>query len=167
MKRPIYSIGHGARTPEALIEALASRGVTYLLDVRSVPIARYHEHFSQQPLQEMMGAVGIKYVFLGDALGGKPKDPALIKDGRADYEAIRASTTFQRGIARVKQAWSMGLGVCMFCGEGRPHGCHRSRLIGRALTDEGIEVHHILPDNAEILQSRLDEATQAHQLGLF
>ncbi|HYE56664.1 MAG TPA: DUF488 family protein, partial [Chitinophagaceae bacterium] len=50
---------------------------------------------------------------------------------------------FQEGIARIKTALSKSLNIALMCSERKPSECHRSRLIGRVLFDDGIEMKHI------------------------
>ena len=52
---------------------------TYLVDVRSTPYSRFHPQFNKNALQQALLAHGIAYTWAGEALGGRPKDPACYK----------------------------------------------------------------------------------------
>jgi len=71
---PIYTIGHGNRSIEEFVELLRRYEIQFLLDVRSQPYSRYVPQFSKDALEKYMKQHEIRYIFLGDALGGRPKD---------------------------------------------------------------------------------------------
>jgi uncharacterized protein (DUF488 family) len=141
---PIYTIGYGAREMDAFIAVLKSHQIDFLIDVRSKPYSRYKPDFSKQALERHLQAQGIRYVFMGDSLGGQPDDPDCYKeDGKVDYDKIRGKAFYEKGIGRLHQAWQHQLSVVLMCSEGKPEMCHRSKLIGQTLVDEGISVAHI------------------------
>ncbi len=69
--------------------------------------------FNLTPSAKMLDAVethlqtyGIRYVFMGDTLGGQPDDSSCYDDaGKVDYEKCRQKTFFLRRIERVNQVW--------------------------------------------------------------
>ena len=73
-RAPILTIGYGLREIVELIALLERHGVEYVGDVRSVPYSRRPEYAREQ-FERLLGAAGIRYVFLGDTLGGRPDDP--------------------------------------------------------------------------------------------
>lgn len=142
----VFSIGYGSQTQSEVLARLARAKITYVVDVRSSPFSRFQPDFSREPLSAALNDREIKYVFMGDLLGGRPKDYDCYTDGRVDYTKTRAKEFFRKGIARLKTAHSKGLNICMICSEGHPSQCHRSKLIGEALVEHGIDVTHFLPD---------------------
>lgn len=164
---PLYTIGYGARDISTFISALRRYGIAYLLDVRSRPYSRYKPDFSRERLEEHMRQAGIRYVYLGDALGGRPADPDCYVDDKVDYERIKGKAFYQAGIERVRTAWQRGVRFVLMCSEGKPEQCHRSKLIGETLDALGIPVAHI--DEHDTLRSQ-DEVIQrltGGQLSLF
>ena len=140
----IFSIGHGARRLEAFISLLKKYHIKYVIDVRSKPRSRFHPHFNREALNLHLKEVGIRYVFMGEQLGGIPKDEQCYdEDGRVDYEKIKNKAFFQEGIDRIKTAHSKNLKVVCMCSELSPCDCHRSKLIGDYLQSLGIEMQHI------------------------
>ena len=129
--------------PEFL-EALATAEVEYLVDVRSAPYSRFKPEFSKRALAAELEAHGIKYVFMGDSLGGKPDDPEL-RDaaGRVDYGRVRVSPAFCAGLERLEAGWEGGCRIALMCAEGRPQECHRTKLVAEELVRNGIPVAHI------------------------
>ncbi len=152
---PIYTIGYGDRTLDDFIAALHANAIAYLLDVRTAPYSRFKPEFSKEALAKALAAQGIRYVFVGDSLGGRPDDPACYVDGRVDYDKVRERPFFQRGIERVQAAHAQQLRVVLMCSEGKPEQCHRTKLIGESLVALGIPVVHI--DEADRLITH-DEA---------
>ncbi len=149
---PIYSIGYGARDIDAFINVLKQYGIDYLVDVRSKPYSRYKPEFSKRPLEQQLTSSGIRYVFMGEALGGQPDDPSCYDEtGKVDYDKCRHRPQFLAGIERLQKAHNQQLRVVLMCSEGKPEICHRTKLIGEVLEKEGIEVQHI--DENDVLLS--------------
>jgi uncharacterized protein (DUF488 family) len=140
----LYSIGHGNRSAEELISLLKSFGVQYLIDVRSSPYSKFNPQFNQNTLKFSVENEGVKYVFMGDVLGGRPKDVTCYKEGGVvDYEIIKTKDFFKSGIERIKVAYEKNIKVALMCSESKPQECHRSKLIGEVLRDANITVQHI------------------------
>ena len=140
----IFSIGHGARKLEDFISLLKKYHIRYVIDVRSKPRSRFHPHFNREALTLHLKEVCIKYVFMGEQLGGIPKDNQCYdEEGRVDYDKIKNKAFFHEGIERIKTAYSKKLKVACMCSELSPCECHRSKLIGDYLQSLGIEMQHI------------------------
>ncbi len=77
---PIYTIGYGARPLPEFIAALQAYHIAYLLDVRSKPYSRYRPEFGKSELESALKEAGIRYVFMGDTLGGQPDDARAAGD---------------------------------------------------------------------------------------
>lgn len=141
---PIFTIGYGARSLEELIAVLREKRVAFLIDVRSQPYSRYKPEYGKEALQARLKEEGIRYVFMGDQLGGRPADPACYTaGGKVDYKKVARTPGYIEGIGRLREARTQGLSVVLMCSEGKPENCHRSKLIGATLEAEGIAVAHI------------------------
>ncbi|TWT05146.1 DUF488 family protein [Reyranella sp. CPCC 100927] len=151
----IYSIGHSNHPIERFIALLRDAGIEAVLDVRSVPQSRYVPQFGRQRLEAALAAAGLGYVFLGDALGGKPQDPALRPDGVADYELMAATPAFTAGLGRVA-AEGDGRRVALMCAEKAPLDCHRTVLVSRHLAARGHAVMHILADGMQVAHTAIE-----------
>ncbi len=149
---PIYTIGYGAREIEELLSTLQANHIQYLLDVRTSPYSSYKPAFSKNALQTFLEANGVRYLFIGDALGGQPDKDACYTDGKVDYEKVAQQPFYRAGIERLHKASQLGQCVVLMCSEGKPENCHRSKLIGQTLTSEGIEVLHIDEQDTVISQ---------------
>ena len=80
---PIYTIGYGNRSIAELIEVLHQHAIAYLIDVRSAPYSRYKPEFSKALLANELEQHSIRYVFMGDALGGRPDDETCYVNGES------------------------------------------------------------------------------------
>ena len=106
---------------------------------------------------------GIVYVFLGDLLGGRPSRPSLYDDdGRVDYERVRRTEAFQRGLEQLTHGLS-GNTVAFLCSEEDPLDCHRGLMIAPALCECGHPPSHLRKDGSvetnERMERRLLEKT--------
>jgi len=164
---PIYTIGYGDRDLDHFIAVLEANAIAYLLDVRSAPYSRFKPEFSKDALSKALAAHGIRYVYIGDSLGGRPDDPACYVDGRVDYDKVREKEFFQRGIARVQAAHRQQLRVVLMCSEGKPEQCHRTKLIGETLVAQGMPVVHIDEHDTLITHAAAIQRLTDGQLSLF
>ena len=145
-KHPIFTIGHSSHSLEDFLALLSRHHVTAVADVRSAPWSRFNPHFSRNALSAVLKARGIRYVYLGRELGGRPDDPALYDEaGQVDYEQVAQTDVFRDGIARVVGG-AADHRIALMCAEKEPLDCHRTHLVARALDAEGVEVAHILAD---------------------
>lgn len=151
---PVYTIGYGARPLPDFIGLLQTYQIAYLIDVRSQPYSRHRPEFGKQPLAEQIQTQGIRYVFMGHNLGGKPADERCYTEGKIDYAKLAQMPFYQEGIGRVRQAYAQQLPVALLCAEEKPEQCHRALLIGKTLTEMGIPVAHI--DEHGRLRSQTD-----------
>lgn len=164
---PLFTIGYGARTLDEFIAALSANRIEYLIDVRTSPYSKFKLEFSKEPLALRLERAGIHYLFMGDTLGGQPKDPACHTDGKVDYDKVRAQPFFQAGLERLRKALAQRRRVALMCSEGRPEQCHRSKLIGEALVTAGLPVCHIDEDGACLTQQQVIDRLTHGQMDLF
>lgn len=157
----IYTIGHSDHTTTAFIDLLRQHDVTLVADVRSQPYSRWAPQFNRETLEDDLRGAGIAYHFIGDALGGRPSDPALYTAGRPDYGRMERADAYQRGIKRLLDLTSTER-VAMMCGEGDYQQCHRHLLVTQTLLKRGARVLHIKPDGRTVEAERT-----AEQLSLF
>ena len=117
---PIFTIGYGARSLQEFLNVLAANRIEYLLDVRTAPYSRYKPQFSKEALEAALKTHGIRYLYLGDSLGGRPNDPRCYVDGKVDYSRGQSKPFYQAGIARLQAAFAQGRRVVLMCSEGKP-----------------------------------------------
>lgn len=144
VSRPLLTLGYGNRQLDDVLGLLHTHEVRYLVDVRSAPYSRFNPAFSRGNLEAALEDAGIRYVFMGDTLGGRPGDASCYDEaGHVDYLACRDSADFKAGFERLRSAFEQDVGAAIFCSELRPEHCHRTKLIGEALAEMGVTVEHI------------------------
>jgi uncharacterized protein (DUF488 family) len=160
----LYTIGHSNHTAEAFCALLRGHGIALVVDVRSRPFSRWPQ-FGRERLERLLEAQGIAYQWRGEALGGRPDDPALLDaDGAPDYPAMAARPAFRSALAGLRALLAGPGRVAVLCSEGDPQRCHREHLIAAALRPQGMRVRHILRDGSLV---EGDSAGTPAQLGLL
>jgi uncharacterized protein (DUF488 family) len=158
----LISIGHSNHEPGAFLDLLRGAGVAAVADVRSSPFSRRLPHFNGPQLEAFLRRNQLAYVYLGDFLGGRPRDDALYDDeGRVDYERVRTTAAFALGLERLLLAAEEGA-VAMLCAEEDPLDCHRGLMITPALVERGIRPLHLCKGGVETtdeMERRLLEET--------
>jgi uncharacterized protein (DUF488 family) len=178
----IFTIGHSNVTSDRLIELLQEHHIQTLVDVRSSPYSQWAHQFNRETLAQRLGESGIQYAYLGDSLGGRPKDPTCYKTGEVpqgkanylelvDYLEVARRPWYQAGIKRLL-ALADESRVVVMCSEEDPSHCHRHHLISQTLLELGVAVWHIRATGA--LERALTLAEEAaakpeepQQLSLF
>src|SRR4051794_10562931 len=169
MMPTLLTIGHSNHTVERLIALLRQHGVQVLVDVRSQPYSRFAHQFNRELLQSDVTKAGLRYLFMGEELGGRQLGKITVLQERlAAYERLRDAPQFNLGIDRLVQEARTST-VALLCAEEDPTECHRRVWVARALRENGAEVAHIRGDgrlDADEALRRL-EPPAGHQLGLF
>ena len=164
---PIYTIGYGSRSMTEFIDILHQYKIAYLIDVRSVPHSGYKKEYSKEPLAKELEQNGIRYVYMGDVLGGKPEDTSCYVNGIVDYKKIKKTEFFKRGIERLRAAFSQQQCVALMCAEEKPEQCHRTKLISTTLIDEDLPVVHIDENSEKMTQEQIIDRITRGQMNLF
>lgn len=166
-KHPIFTIGHSNTSVDKLISLLKQNKIQVLADVRSVPYSRHVPQANREAIERAVKAAGIKYLFMGGQLGGRPKD-IEIKDeqGNLDYSKLASTKRFREGMDRLLNGASQ-YHVCLMCSEEDPSRCHRSLLISRELDKLGVEIRHIRRDGHIESQGKLEKQIPTAHKGLF
>lgn len=143
-KKPLYTIGHGTREINNFLQLLQGLDIEFLIDVRSQPYSKYNPQYNQALLRNTLEENGITYVFMGDTLGGRPKDINCYDlEGKVDYEMVKTKDFFKKGLNRLITACKKNFNIVVMCSESKPCDCHRSKLIGKVLLKENISIKHI------------------------
>src|SRR5215469_7180277 len=100
----LFSIGHSNQSIEAFLALLQQHQIQVLVDVRSSPYSKYVPQFNSTPLAVAVRQAGIKYMFMGKELGGRPDgDEFYAPDGRVLYNRVAEAAFFLQGINRLKE----------------------------------------------------------------
>ena len=164
---PIFTIGHSNATAEQLFSLLEKNNVQLLTDVRSTPYSKHNPQANREAIQRGARRSGIEYVFMGEYLGGKPREVNVYDElGNFDYSQLAATDSFNEGMRRLVEG-AARYRICLLCAEEDPVRCHRGLLISRELAKLGIEVRHIRHDGNLELQTDLERRIPPVQKGLF
>lgn len=154
----VFSIGHSSHAIDQFIGLLKQHRIEMIMDVRSHPYSEYATQFDMPLLEKALGSSGIKYVFMGNELGGRPAAREFYDDeGHVDYSLIAHTQLFKNGVERLERD-AKARRVALMCGEEDPAECHRRLLIGRVLKERGMSVCHIRGDGR--LQTEDDVARE-------
>ena len=154
----VYTVGHSNVSQEAFIALLQQHRIDVLVDVRSAPYSKYVPHFNGDALKQAVVRTGIKYLYLGGELGGRPREREFYDaKGHVRYDLIAESPEFRKGIERLLRGIREHR-VALMCNEEDPHECHRRLLVGRVLTARGVAVLHIRGDGRIQPEAELAEA---------
>jgi uncharacterized protein (DUF488 family) len=158
----IYSIGHGNKKIEDFIAELKSFNILYLLDIRSKPYSKWNPQFNQVVFEMELKKHDIKYVFVGDSLGGLPEDRSCYDDeGKVVYDLIKEKDFFKQGLERLTTANEKKIRLAIMCSESKPEECHRTKLIGQELLKKEISLKHIIKKNKiKAQQTVMNELTK-------
>jgi uncharacterized protein (DUF488 family) len=165
----IYTIGHSNQDMAAFLKLLKDNAIQVVVDVRSAPYSRYVPQFNKQEMETAVTQAGLKYVFMGDAIGGKPADPNYLDvNGKVMYYKVAASEMFQQGLARLSKGLEDGWVIALVCAEEDPLKCHRHLLIANELEmKRNIPVWHIRSNYTRIRAKEYFEYNDSEQLKLF
>lgn len=152
----VLTIGHSTLPLDVFLTMLERAGVTAVADVRSAPFSRRMPHFNRNELRAALKTHGIKYVFLGKELGGRPHVSSLYCEGVADYEKMALEPAFLKGLDRVISGANEHT-IALMCSEHSPLDCHRCLLVGRALSERHIPLGHILNNGRIVEQHDVEE----------
>ena len=132
--RILFTIGHSNHSEEQFLDLLRSHDIEVLVDVRSQPFSQYATHFNAEPIRHSIQDAGIKYLWLGGHLGGRPDNPRFFdEDGHVLYRLVAGSSHFLQGIERLEKGMAQ-YRVAIMCSEEDPTDCHRHLLVARVLT---------------------------------
>jgi uncharacterized protein (DUF488 family) len=140
------TIGHSNHSIEEWLALVRQHEIQVVVDTRSSPYSGHVPQFDKELIQRSLEQGGVRYLFLGAELGGRPDNPDYYDaKGHVLYSRLRDDPRFQAAIARLESGMQR-FRVALLCGEEDPAHCHRRLLIGRVLTERGHTMHHIRGD---------------------
>jgi len=143
----IFTVGHGTRSFEELVELLRAHDVAEVADVRTVPRSRRNPQFNRETLDMTLRDAGLGYTHLA-GLGGwrRPRADSVNTAWRnpsfRGYADYMLTDEFDEHLATLIVR-SRAQRIAIMCAESVPWRCHRS-LIADALMARGVPVQHIL-----------------------
>lgn len=166
-KQKIYTIGYtmfqtsnGIDT-NSLFNTLKDYGISYLVDVRSIPYSRQYPQCNADALKVLGERFGIPYVHMPQ-LGAKadadqdvfskasdiffttnifpisksnrPEKTELFADDEiVDFQKFVNNEYFLDGLKRISNAYDKGFTLALMCSEKEPMNCHRYFLVSKEI----------------------------------
>lgn len=171
-RKLIFTIGHSNQDSQGFLKLLTDNSIQILVDVRSSPHSRFASQFDVKTLKKALTNKGIKYLYMGNELGGKPSDPSMYdKEGHALYHLMAQSPLFLKAIQRLLKGLE-SYRIAVMCSEEDPSECHRHLLIGRVVGQHGVKVLHIRADgrvqtDEQLEKTNVQESIASSQLAMF
>jgi len=122
----IFSLGHGAKSLDIFLNKLKEYKIDLVIDARSYPVSRYHPHYSRNALQRALETETIKYIWLGEHIGGR-----------------KLNTNYDQTIDKLTEIAKQGTRLCLLCSESDFRKCHRYTVLTPSFEERGISVIHI------------------------
>jgi uncharacterized protein (DUF488 family) len=154
-----FTIGHGTRSVEVLVECLLTADVHTLVDVRRFPSSRRNPQFNQAALVRSLDSAGIGYLHAVELGGRRSNEPGAERFACVGVPAF-ASYAARMGTDEWQAALASALAEpapCFMCAETLWWKCHR-RFIADLLLARGLEVFHLLRPNEVRAHRLFDEA---------
>lgn len=153
----LFTIGHSIHELDEFVLLLSQYKIDYVLDVRSIPYSKYAENYNREILDKYLLQHKIHYSYMGTYFGARQEDKTLYsQEGYLDFEKVRSTSLFLKGVNNVKKGLSQGYNIALMCTEKDPFDCHRAIMVARGFELEGSNIKHILFDGSLMDQKELD-----------
>jgi uncharacterized protein (DUF488 family) len=108
-----FTLGHSNHDIDLWLALVRKHGVEVVVDTRSSPYSKYVPQFDKELIQRSLEQSGIRYLFLGAELGGRPANPDYYDaKGRVLYSRLRDDEHFKAAVARLETEGS-GITGCI------------------------------------------------------
>jgi len=160
----VFTIGHSNHPLEKFLDLIEQARIDVIVDVRSSPFSKMVPHFNRDGLERELRTRSIKYVFVGEELGGRSKGSADYENGQVVYSRLAAKPEFKAMLDRIVES-AQNSQVSLMCSEKEPLDCHRTILLSQSLQKFGIRVRHLLADgSSESHGEALQRLLEIHHL---
>lgn len=152
----IFTIGYAGFEIEDFIKVLKEHHINSLIDVRSSPFSKFHSDYNKPLLHKTLQEREIIYRNYNREFGARQDDKMYYPNGYLDFSMFTKSKLFVEGMEKIIKAIPLGYRFVLMCSEKDPITCHRTIMVGKAFSDKGISINHILSDGHIITQSDID-----------
>src|SRR5436190_3647035 len=156
----VFTIGHGRRRADELVQMLLGAGIATLVDVRRFPSSRRNPQFNAAALSETLTDAGIAYVHSVELGGRRTGEP-----GEEAFTCIREPASRSYAARMRRDEWQQALAAALeqpapafMCAETLWWRCHR-KLIAELLVARGHEVVHLLRPRETAIHRLSQEAS--------
>jgi uncharacterized protein (DUF488 family) len=141
----VFTIGHGQRPAQELVECLREAHVRTVIDVRRYPVSRRNPQFRGPVIAQTLREAGFAYLHVPE-LGGLRRD----EPGEDRFACIGTAAFRSYAALMTTREWQEALDAalhdavpCLMCAETQWERCHR-RLISEYLTAHAHDVWHLI-----------------------
>ncbi len=152
----IFTIGYAGFAIDDFIKDLKKHNINSLIDVRSSPFSKFYQDYNKPLLCDTLQKNGIIYRNYNSEFGARQDDKTYYPNGYLDFSMFTRSKAFLDGMQKIINAIPLGYKFVLMCSEKDPINCHRTIMVGKAFSDNGISVRHILSDGHIITQSDIE-----------
>jgi uncharacterized protein (DUF488 family) len=151
----IYTVGHSTHQLDFFLELVKSVEINCIVDVRSVPASAHNPQYNQESFKNFLKFNHITYLHFAEEFGARQRDYDLLNnESILDFEKVRKTRIFNRGLERIWQGVNQGFRIALMCSESEPLDCHRFSMVSIGLENDGFDVMHIFKDKT--LKTNLD-----------
>jgi uncharacterized protein (DUF488 family) len=148
----LWTVGHSNHELDHFIGLLEAHGIEFAVDVRSYPYSRHAPQYNREDLERALADSGVGYLFLGNALGGRPeRSEHYDAEGHALYGEMAREPAFRAAVDRLLDGAARHR-LALLCSEADPRDCHRRLLVGKVLAERGAALRHILKDGTVTME---------------
>ena len=150
MSPPFFTVGHSNRSLQGFLDLIASAGISFVADIRKMPMSRANPQFNRDNLSEALSQHGIGYEHVASLGGLRGKDWQVPFQVNAlwrnrsfhNYADHALSPDFAAGLAHLLQRGAHQRCTVM-CSEAVWWRCHR-RIVADYLIAHDRPVFHIM-----------------------
>jgi uncharacterized protein (DUF488 family) len=154
----IYTIGHSNYAVEKLTHMLKHYNINCVVDIRGIPYSKYNIQYNKETIAETLKEAGFLYIYMAKEFAANRENKrSYNKEGYSDFEKVITEIEFLSGIERLRKGCEKGYRIALLGAMQDLIRCHRSILVGRALSNEGFNVKHILDDYTVATQKMIEE----------
>ncbi|WP_234118618.1 DUF488 family protein [Clostridium hydrogenum] len=148
MKKICYTIGHGDIEFNDFISILKVYKINCVIDIRGEIDCL--EKYKHNNIKALLNDIGIYYIPMQQEFNLK----TINEDGAVDFEKVRCSDNFNKGISRIENGLTKGFNIAIMGSEIEPVNCNRGIIIAYVLKKREVEVRHII--NKEVIKNQED-----------
>ncbi len=90
-----FTLGHSNHSIEEWLALVRQHEIQVVVDTRSSPYSGYVPQFDKELIQRSLEQAGVRYLYLGEELGGRPDNPAYYDaKGRVLYSRLCGDARF-------------------------------------------------------------------------
>lgn len=148
MKKICYTIGHGNIEFNDFISILKVYKINCVIDIRGeIDCSKKYKHNN---IKVLLNDIGIYYIPMQQEFNLE----MLNEDGVVDFEKVRCSDNFNKGISRIENGLKKGFNIAIMGSEIEPINCNRGIIIAYVLKKREVVVRHII--NKEVVKNQED-----------